>query len=128
MSWVECPRCHNVVPAAAPGSAFTCPQCGYAPQTWTAGAPPPPAAPTQTKPTAEGKPVLAQWAFLMGLVSIGLFFVPTTGLPFLLGLLAIVLGARARREAPQDRRGLLSIVLGATGIVVAVLYVLAPFA
>lgn len=147
MVHVQCPQCRSVV-EATPGETITCDTCGYsAPFRSAPPAPdrteesvaalpapapsestppkislgPPPVPRVRSSPTT-GAQVLAPWGYLCGLVGLALFFLAQTGIPFLMSLLAIGLGAGSLRMSPPDRRSPVAIALGAVGILAAGLY------
>jgi hypothetical protein len=65
------------------------------------------------KPRETGKSSPGKTAMILGIIAIGIFFVPYAGLLSLpLGILALVLGYKARRMDPADRKAVTAIILG----------------
>jgi hypothetical protein len=132
---------------ADPGETIRCPSCGFSatapggrspgvassepssnPQTGSkpvarlphAGS----RAPIQTAASTEGQPlrVLSVWAFLLGFIALGTFYFARFGVPFLIGIAAIVMGAMAFMKNRRDRHGLVALVLGGVALLVSGVY------
>ena len=80
----------------------------------------------ELKTKEKGKPSKGQTAFVLSLIALGLLFVPYLGLASIpLAIVAIVQGAKAKKEDPNDKKAQTAIILG---IVTLGLFVLAIIA
>ena len=147
MVQVRCPKCSSLVDGIE-GQEAVCGQCGYrallpvapaaslAPKPGTSPPTPSPAAPRPpghgssddpsvraTPPMPAGGVMLALWGYILGIAAIATFFLASVGLPFAFGVAALVLGLMGWQRDKNDRRAMLGMVLGALGILLAVVWI-----
>jgi hypothetical protein len=78
------------------------------------------------KAREKGKPSKGQTAFILSLIGLGLLFVPYLALASIpIAIIAIIQGAKAKKEDPNDKKAKTAIILG---IVTLGLFVLALIA
>src|SRR5258705_8666402 len=67
----------------------------------------------ELKTKEKGKPSKGQSAFILSLIALGLLLVPYLGLASIpLAIIAIVQGAQAKKEDPNDKKAQTAIILG----------------